>query len=543
MLIAELVIPQMFSSYAEDLDYLKNGLHHFQYFCEECDQVFSSAWGKIPGSMSWYERGNYFTCPSCGHHHQKNVVYLKRSERAPNKIRLSVKEFKKIVTFEVSSKTVYFSDYLHLHEGDHKEVFRFDIAKQRATLVINKDDPIELGNPFKSEIFDSILKFFLPCSLANTNQKKELNNILKVLRTTIQNKLEKHLGYKIPSMYVSPGQFHGTFLLPLLNIAYRSACPDAPNLPVEYREPTQNIEGFWKKKMLTGDTFNTYFMDNVLSLTRQKKNMVTALIIASGLPNLPSVRRSLNEDPFNINILAKSFEICENHDYAMRLFESLRNIGNDTRVRFVLSSDLTNFLKEMKPIYQETGIVRMVENCVEMELWDCINLYQQLNKENREALMAESVRLRELHNWMSLRHKKQTHKNLTFNVPDHIIKRLSMQKERLKFFMPKESMELLEAGHKLHNCVASYGQAMKDNSKWIVLVADDKGKLAACLEIKDNQLVQAKIDRNASVRTDSKLNSEILAWAKESGLKIETQDVKVPDKKKSEKTGLVTIPA
>ena len=54
MLIAELVIPQMFTAYAEDLGYLKNGLHHYQYFCEVCDQAFSSAWGKIPGSMSQF---------------------------------------------------------------------------------------------------------------------------------------------------------------------------------------------------------------------------------------------------------------------------------------------------------------------------------------------------------------------------------------------------------------------------------------------------------------------------------------------------------
>ena len=60
-----------------------------------------------------------------------------------------------------------------------------------------------------------------------------------------------------------------------------------------------------------------------------------------------------------------------------------------------------------------------------------------------------------------------------------------MQKDRMKFFLPKESLELLEAGTELHNCVASYGSDMKDNSKWIVLVADDKGKLAACLEVRE----------------------------------------------------------
>jgi len=79
--------------------------------------------------------------------------------------------------------------------------------------------------------------------------------------------------------------------------------------------------------------------------------------------------------------------------------------------------------------------------------------------------------------------------------------------------------------HELHNCVASYGAAMKDNKKWVVLVADDKGKLAACLEVQGKKLVQAKIDTNKKVSTNPKLNAEILEWAKKAGLKIDTSDI------------------
>ncbi len=93
-------------------------------------------------------------------------------------------------------------------------------------------------------------------------------------------------------------------------------------------------------------------------------------------------------------------------------------------------------------------------------------------------------------------------------------------------------MQLLEAGHELHNCVASYGPAMKDNKKWIVLVADDKGRLVACLEIRGKELVQAKLDRNKPVSTDPKLNAEVVNWAKKAGLKINTSDV-VPENKKT----------
>jgi hypothetical protein len=103
-----------------------------------------------------------------------------------------------------------------------------------------------------------------------------------------------------------------------------------------------------------------------------------------------------------------------------------------------------------------------------------------------------------------------------------------MQTDRLKFFMPAESRELLEAGAELHNCVATYGRAMRDNTKWIVLVADDRGRLAACLEVRGKELLQAKIDRNKLVASDPILNREVLAWAKEAGLVIKTKDVEPP---------------
>jgi len=527
----------MFTAYAEDLGYLGNGLHHYQYFCEECDQAFCSAWGKIPGSMSQFERGSYFTCPYCGHRHQANVAYVKRDEVTPNKMRLAVKEYKDIVALEVSSETVIFKDYLQLDSRKYKEVFRFDTVKQTVSLTTYNKGTVELGNPFKLEMFESILSFLRPNSLANLEQKLDLNNILKVLRETVHRKLEKHLGHKVSSMFVSPGQYHGTFLLPIFNMAYRAACPDAPNLPIKYRESPEIIRDFWKSKMLNSEPFNIALMDHVIAFMRRGKDFVTAIIKTTALPDKTFVRRTLSKDLFSANVLAKSFDLCKNYDLAIRLYEGLIKIGNDGRLRWMVKDELFQFLNEIISSYGEAGIVRLVEEAEGLQTYDCMRLYQQLNAANKKALEVEGVRLRNLHDWMSLRHKMQTHVNMKFDVPDHIIKRLSMQTDRLKFFMPKESMELLEAGHELHNCVASYGKAMKDNTKWIVLVADDKGKLAVCLEIKGNELIQAKINKNNPVSSDIKLNSAVLAWAKEANIKIKTSDIRVPVSEKLEKTG------
>ena len=544
--LAELTILKMFTAYARDEGWLKsNELHHKQYYCNECNLLFAAAWGLIQGSMNYSERGSYFYCPHCGTKHHKNVALLKPEEVAPDKMYLAVKEYRNAVTLEVSYNSIQLPDYLHIHKAPHhKECFKFDIKTQTSTFSQHyrgiPDLSYEIGNPYNLDImglidYRSILLYFQPFSIVSSEEKPKLCEMIKVLRETVHRKLEKHLGYKVSSMFVSSGQYHGTFLLPILNIAYRLACPDAPNLPAIYRESPKAIQDFWASNLI--EDFG--YMNRVMAATRKGKSFISALIETAQLPDKRFVRHSLLKDPFLISLFMKSFSLCENYDHATQILEGSVVLARGAEQMYIDNywKSLWPFLDTLKQYYGEPGIIRLVVDYKELRTRDCINLYNQLNPENKQALVDEKVKLRDLHDWMSLRHKKQTHVNLKFNVPDHIIKRLSMQTDRLKFFMPKESMELLEAGHTLNNCVASYGQAMKDNSKWIVLVADDKGKLAVCLEIKGNEVIQAKTNRNNPVSNDVKLNSEVIAWAKEANLKIKTADIRVPDKKKLAKTG------
>ncbi len=553
MIIAEMIIPKMFTAYAEDLGYQKhNGLHHYQYYCNNCDQLFSAAWGRAV-NMGYAERGSLFACPCCGRPHEKHVAFVKRNIAAPDKVRLVVKEYKSAVTLEFSCKAVVFYDYLGLQGATHREVFRFDIAKQEATLSVThagiKHEPVEIGSPFNLALFQSsMLSIFSSRSIPNTEQKSKLTKVLKILRDTVHQKLEKHLGHKIKSMFVSPGTHWGMFLFPLFNMAYRVACTDAPNLPECYRDEHKAVFAFWNTKYFD-ELEGGQLMEDVILNTRGGMDFISALVELSGLPDKPRVRRILAENPFEANILKLAFSTCCNYDHATQLYRGITanrkfraDSWNGGELNSVSYDGLAEFLWEMKEIYGEAGIVRLVNEAKELHTRDCIRLYEQLNDENKEAVVGEGIRLRDLHDWMSLRHKKQGHKNLKFDVPEHIVRRLSMQHDRLRFFLPAESMELVEAGHQLHNCVASYSDSMKQHDSWIVLVADDKGKLVACLELVGSGnppnvtrvLVQAKIDRNQCISKDKKLNAAVLAWAKDAGIEIKTKDVNVPNKKNNE---------
>jgi hypothetical protein len=231
----------------------------------------------------------------------------------------------------------------------------------------------------------------------------------------------------------------------------------------------------------------------------------------------------------NAGCLIEAFKLCQNFDYGMRLYHGFKALASQ-HYSFAQRdrANLIVFLGAMLPIYGESGVAQIVESAESIQIWDCARLYLELSDENRQAIATEKVKIKELHDWMAKRHKMQKHQNIKFNIPEHIIKRMSMQTDRLKFFLPKESMDLLEAGVELQNCVATYSGAVRANTKQIVLVADDRGKLTACLEIQSGQLVQAKLSCNHPVYTNPELNTEIVAWTKEAKLAINTRDIKTP---------------
>ena len=100
-----------------------------------------------------------------------------------------------------------------------------------------------------------------------------------------------------------------------------------------------------------------------------------------------------------------------------------------------------------------------------------------------------------------------------------------MQKDSLKFFLPDTAYELRAGGKEFHNCVYRYAKEASNAMCHIAFMADDKGKLVACLEIREDKLVQAKLKYNNPVFNDMNINNAIIDWCKRSGLEIATTDI------------------
>lgn len=161
---------------------------------------------------------------------------------------------------------------------------------------------------------------------------------------------------------------------------------------------------------------------------------------------------------------------------------------------------------------------------------DTFRMLDQAGDTTLEMLRRRPPRIRDLHDWLVERLKAEARPDYAFNnALDPIRRRLAMQVNRVKFFLPDHSSVLYTAGDLLHNCVGTYAQRVRDGETNIVLMTDDRGKITACIEVKCGTIIQAKLDRNRPVHERPKVNDEIVAWAKQAGVSyINCPDVREP---------------
>ena len=98
----------------------------------------------------------------------------------------------------------------------------------------------------------------------------------------------------------------------------------------------------------------------------------------------------------------------------------------------------------------------------------------------------------------------------------NIVFKYSREQEKLEddidgysFRLPKDSYQLCEIGTTLHNCVASYGEGVRKKECTIVYVQKD-GQYKICIEVRGKEIVQERIDRNASPGEEE--NSVLKKW-------------------------------
>lgn len=547
-LLNEIRIPKMFTAIREmrheGRPYLETKM--CLHYCDNCQQVFSAIFSSYhPGNCGWLKwRGDTYFCPSCGKLNGENFAEIHRYTRdqeapyAPRNLTLSLQEYKEHVTVYVRGMGIGFAD-----DGERaifkpmKERFVFDAKKRTATFYGANGRCIELGNPYTmTDIIDhSLLGFLKKRSLAWKQNKSEIQMLLKDLREALSRKVKEFHGIELKAMSVPSGSRHGLMLFPLMNLAWRLAAPDAANLSTEfngndYYESYPEILKSAQDRF--GDLRGPEKIDITLKLTRKGLSFPQALCQAYELPDTKAVRKLLSVQGFMFAaLLSRCLTTLQNYNYGLLTYKNFIK-GNTYRGFRSIFTDAryAEFLSEVKQELSPKALFILIRDREKLNLYDTLYSYYKLNKENQSAFWGQKPTPEKMHDLAAELWNKQKNKDFNLDVPEHIVKRLEMQKDTIKFFVPGTSYELKAAGRELHNCVGTYGDRVLDGSRRIVLVSDDKGKLKVCLEIdKDNNLCQAKLANNKPVSADLILNDEVISWAKKAKLTIKTNDVKVEE--------------
>lgn len=534
-LLAKIVIPKMFDFIQAPVA-LGEGLYLdanvYAHYCVACGQTFTARWGytSINGWQSW--NGNFFSCLGCqGSSKHKGLVH-EIGVGIPEKMILSLYEYKNHISLRISYTEVTFDDirFCAIKKRCH-ETLTFDARKRKSYFETNDSVKYEISNPAEREFGEqSVLRYLTHSSIAWKNNKKDFASMLLKLRTAISKKVKDFHNIKLKAMHVPAGSSMGVLIFPLSNIAWRLAVADAPNLPTVFNDRSwrSDYRGFVEAHYMDKISLE-YFLEEVIVKTRTGLSYPQSALKVMGLRDTKAFRKIIAKGGLlEAGRLKAAVGISEDYKEQLLLAGALARVGElGLRIErsYAFAELSLNFLKIASDRYKKNAAYFLIKHYSPSEIYDCSRMYFKLVAETQELLWIEKPSIAQMHDWLVEKWDAQKNKDYSLQIPEHVVRRLAMQKDRLKFFLPETAHELRMVGNKLHNCVGSYADNVLKGKCAVVAMTDDEGKLLVCIEVREGAIWQAKLNQNRQVSNNAELNAAVLDWAKEAKLKINTSDV------------------
>ncbi|WP_080325665.1 PcfJ domain-containing protein [Anaerovibrio lipolyticus] len=249
-----------------------------------------------------------------------------------------------------------------------------------------------------------------------------------------------------------------------------------------------------------------------------------------GLPNIKSVRRIVQRDMFSVAMLGEIGKIVSDPNHILAIYRYVDKVVTRVLPQWsfysVSAAELIRRIQvttEGRSGAEIRRFLKYIGTDNLAELRDIESMYLMVPKEVQEE--SKKVKLKDLHNWLVEQRALMRERGFELKVPQHIVRRLTMQLDSVKFYLPHHSKELVTGSNAFHNCVKTYADRVLGGECQIAYMTDDKGKLVACLEVKKNRLVQAKLKFNKPVKQDRVVNASIVEWCEKAKLEICTCDI------------------
>ncbi|WP_196600047.1 PcfJ domain-containing protein [Pectinatus frisingensis] len=538
MLLDYIKIPHVFTFYsAYAHDYIDNQNRKVAHYCTECGWEFSVTW-PVRSNMGWeYTDDKLVYCPGCGKAyirktykgHNLNIKVIDMGDIVPLDMTLKLEKFKYGLRLTIKGKEMSVKNMSADHElwmkDRYVETITFNLHKRKTIFKrvygLTNLEPleIEIGNPYDETFCKESHLSSLYYHPSLKPYKEKITNMLHILRREVCRWLTKTTGHKIKHMYKSYGTENSLLLIPIMNIAYRIICLDAPNLSDAvlysdfYRQyNTQRTRAqiyYPDEKYLTNDR---------LDFIRKEKDTVSAFIKLAGLPDKRIFRRILTAEPFDFILLSKIYTTFDkNIDNTIAVYKYCTTTSTATCSNEIIYPNIEETIKDAHKIsqyYSGSEVMKLFKHTHNgNEFHDTAYMLGMMNKKIKDKFYKSNPSILTVHDWLASENWKAKHESIDFNIKTPLYKRLIMQIDNMEFFAPKTSLELYMAGKTFHNCVGTYKDRVINDESQIIFAADDKGKLTICIEVCDNRIVQAKLFANKLVSSNYVLNTAVIDWA------------------------------
>lgn len=246
------------------------------------------------------------------------------------------------------------------------------------------------------------------------------------------------------------------------------------------------------------------------------------------LPLITSVRRELNfHNLYNLILAFKE----KNTDIAFQMLCYFKKLDRQDLSKNFYSRNANeqkrHCLKYFEAIRVKFPALSFNQFLEKFDYYeDCYFLMNRMDKTTRSLFSEMRIPLKKLHDWLSVEVANQKYREMLFDIPDHIFKRLDMQLNNYNLTTIAKNSQLVTAAKSLKNCAVNRQNFINENLQ-LVVITDGKGKIKALLEIEYDHIVQAKLYGNKKVKTHTEINRLVIEFAKKANLSINTTDISV----------------
>lgn len=500
-----------------------------------CGHAFTCRW-KLRNCMGGVaDDGSCYICPKCGKALAKNTYdtpwydYPDAEDnyaRVPYKIILQIKEYKNFLDVVIHTINAEITGPIDVELHKYKKYsIRFDFKAGKtyfATFEKRKKSTKELW-PFrltesqiendatKIDIRRTPLNYLNLASSIHFEERKSLDTFYLDIVHLFEKKLSESVGYKVKSAYTATNmQTGGALNDGFSNMAWRMMYPDARNLKTDDYKHCIDDKDSLMQIMNDGG----------------RKTFLRAVKDAYRLPDKKGLDKRLAGCSFSVfPIIKKAWPVFHEISNKYELIDKLTAYYKKEYCDRMVLTRIMQSLRLIKHLRGEPCALNLLRTESKFELVDIYLIYKGLQKDLIYKFIHIRPRGRDIHNTLYKLKYLQNHKNIRIKYRPKADFLLTGKVDDLVFSLPPDTDQLIHLGNAMHNCVGTYRDRLI-NGEIRIVAAFKNRKPVMCIELRNRQIVQAKLADNRIVATDNELNATLLKWAKAKKLKISTADVR-----------------